>query len=262
MAARRTCEVRQFAGQSSGVNNGRGPLIPAAGEHRVAVCSDGEMRFHGLFILAVLGAGCATSPSRVRRPGEEGEAYARRLAALDLPCPEAAIRVEAVAGYPMARGYTAHGCGKEVDYSLGGAEDVLTLEGVYPAYRPLKPHPWLQRVWTVLQAQQPATPYTVGSMRFGADFRQQVIHFQPGPAAPPWELRFEVHTLRCKEEEFPAAAPLEEGTQLRVALCGGSFAVIIQYDGPRASLPAPHGLDLSKMAEALRKRLWAEGQRP
>jgi len=229
------------------------------------------MRLRVLFVLAVLGAGCATSP-RARHPGEDGRAHARRLGSLDLSCPDASIRhVEEDALYAASSegcfadpiGYRVYGCGKEADYSIRGEEGALVLTGVYPAFRHPEQRQWLEWVWRTLQAQNPSTPFSTGAWRSGAGFTEQVIHFNPAPGTPPWKLTFNVHWLRCKDEapaKSAAPSPPEEGTRLATSVCGGSFEVLIWYEGPKASMPAPQGIDLPKLARALRRQLWILGR--
>lgn len=157
-------------------------------------------------------------------------------------------------------GYTVYGCGKEADYSI--RDGALVLTGVYRAYRAPAPREWLEWVWRALQEQHPSTPFSVGSWRFGADYKEQDIHFHPASGTPPWMLTFNVRRVRCKEEPANASEPLKEGTRLSVSRCGGSFEVSIWYQGPNASMPAPQGLDLPKLGAALRRRLWVAGRRP
>jgi len=191
----------------------------------------------------------------------------RRLAALDLPCSESALDVQEEALYAASTegcsadvyAYRVRGCGKEADYGVR-EEGALELRGISPAYRHPEPRQWLEWVWTALQAQQPGTPFSAGRWYPSHEDTEQVIQFNPAPGTPPWRLTFRVRRLLCKEAPAKAPAPSEEGTQLSVTLCGGSFEVSVGYEGPKAAMPAPQGVDLPKLARALRRQLWILGR--
>jgi hypothetical protein len=226
-----------------------------------------------LAVLALLGVGCATpSPSWRQRPPEELEAHVRHLAAQDFQCPERDVFVSADMAFAMTtegcipdvHGVTAMGCGREARYDFD-AQDALRLKLILPGGPELR-----QWVEEVLQAQPPDTTFALGKFTPEHGAREQEVLFFPTQSGARWKLAVRLIHGSCDDasmERMAEAAPqpdpgaTAESTSLGASTCGGVFRVFVAYSGPPALMPAPRGLHLQHIADAIAAKL-SEANKP
>jgi len=224
-----------------------------------------------LAVLALLGVGCAT-PSWRQRPIAELNAHVRHLAAQDLQCPERDLRVQEEGAYAYGAdgcfvdidGITAQGCGREAHYDFDerGAPRLRLILPDKPELRQ-----WVQEA---LQAQPPDTAFALGRSTFLPQGREQEVLFFPTQDSARWKLAIQLTEGACDEaidrrnwEETPRPVPsaTDGSISLGASTCGKVFRVIVTYRGPPALMPAPRGLHLQRLADAVAAKL-SEANRP
>lgn len=194
----------------------------------------------------------------------------RHLASRDLQCPERDLLVQEDGAYAYGTEgcsmdvdrVTAWGCGREAlyDFDAQGAPRLkLTLPGK-PELR--------QWVEEALQAQPPDTAFTLGKSTTGPHFRQQEVLFFPTQSGARWKLAVVLSAEGCSEagtSESVTPQPVPEATDGSISLwastCGEVYRATVTYSGPPALMPAPRGLHLRQLAEAVAAKL-SESNRP
>lgn len=223
-----------------------------------------------LAVLALLGVGCATPPWR-QRPTAELNAHVRHLAAQDLQCPERDLHVQEEGAYAYGSegcsldidGVTAHGCGREAHYDFDerGAPRLRLILPDEPELRQ-----WVQEA---LQAQPPDTAFALGQFLPQYNGRELEVLFFPTQDSARWKLYVRLMQGWCDEDidrrtqdvtPRPAPSAPDEPIHLWASTCGKVFRVIVTYNGPPALMPAPRGLHLQQLADALATRLSARSR--
>lgn len=194
----------------------------------------------------------------------------RHLASRDLQCPERDLSVQEEGMEAYGAGgcsldvyaVTAAGCGREALYDFD-AQGAPRLRLVLPGKPELRQ--WVQEA---LQAQAPDTAFALGRSTTGPHFRQQEVLFFPTQSGARWKLAVVLSGEACSEagtSESVTPQPVPEATDGSISLwastCGEVFRATATYSGPPALMPAPRGLHLRQLAEAVAAKL-SESNRP